>query len=140
MMTYNSKKIKNTGLNVVYNLFRYIVLIASSYLLLYPFIYMIVGSFKQVGDFLDPSVNWIPKHLTFENITVSLNVLEYGKSILRTLLYGMIPAALQFCTSALAAYGLSRFSFKGRSVIMALRCLNLLDQDALTFIQVCTSL
>ena len=140
MMTYNSKKIKNTGLNVVYNLFRYIVLIVSSYLLLYPFIYMIVGSFKQVGDFLDPSVNWVPKHLTFENITVSLKVLEYGKSILRTLLYGMIPAALQFCTSALAAYGLSRFRFKGRTVLMALLFLNILVPTAMTIIPVYTSL
>ena len=88
--------------------------------------YIVSGSFRGVIDFYDPTVNWIPKHISFENIKIALRATNYGKSIVYSLLDGIIPALLQFVVSAVAAYGMARFKFKGRSLFTILMFLNLL--------------
>lgn len=133
----------NMGLNVnirsrmsgiIASISRYIVLISCSYLLLYPLLYIVLGSIKAPIDFNDPTVIWIPKHFSFENIKVSVEVMEYGKAFLSSIINGIIPAFLQFCVSALAAYGMARFKFKGRSILTGLLLLSILVPEIMIII------
>lgn len=133
----------NMGLNInirsrmsgiIASISRYIVLISCSYLLLYPLLYIVLGAIKAPIDFNDPTVIWIPKHYSFENIKISVEVMGYGKAFLSSIINGIIPAFLQFCVSALAAYGLARFKFKGRSVLTGLLLLSILVPEIMIII------
>lgn len=107
-------------------LLRYILLIACGYVLMYPFLFMLAGAFRGTIDVTDPTVNWIPKHFSLNNVQVAMKNMKYWASFGYTLLYGAGSVILQFCSSALAAYGLARFHFKGRTVLVALMMLNIL--------------
>lgn len=120
--------------SIIANASRYIVLIACSYMLLYPLLYIILGSIKAPVDFNDPTVVWIPKHFTFDNIKLSVEVMQYGKAFWSSIINGIIPAFLQFCISAFAAYGLARFKFKGRSVLTGLLLLSILVPEIMIII------
>ncbi|MGC8820779.1 MAG: carbohydrate ABC transporter permease [Fervidobacterium sp.] len=72
---------------------------------------MITTSFMSVEDLVNPTVNWVPTKLTFENFSKAWKVLDAAKSLLNSVYMSSIPALLQTFVTALIAYGLSRFEF-----------------------------
>lgn len=117
---------KRTLPKIIVSLGQYIFLITFGYILLYPFIYIVSTSFKSVSDFYDPTVEWISKNLILDNIKAAMQAMEYWKSLVNTLVVGIIPALIQFGTCAIYAYGMARFKFKGRNILSALMFLNIL--------------
>ena len=51
---------------VVWYIFRLILMIGISYVILFPFFSKIAGSFMGYQDFVDVTVRIIPKHFTFD--------------------------------------------------------------------------
>ena len=43
---------------------RFIFLVAFSYILLYPILYMMSNAFRTTIDYIDPAVVWLPKTVT----------------------------------------------------------------------------
>lgn len=89
----------------------YFILIGVGYAYLYPLLYMITTSFMSVEDLVNPTVNWIPTKITFDNFARAWKVLEATKSLLNSAYMSTIPALFQTFITALIAYGLSRFEF-----------------------------
>jgi multiple sugar transport system permease protein len=79
-----------------------------------------------VSDFYDPTVQWVPKNIIFDNLKAAVQAMEYWKSLFNTLIVGIVPALLQFCTCAIYAYGMARFKFRGRNILSAIMFLNIL--------------
>lgn len=122
----NSKKLKKRIRNMIISLCRYAFFISFSFVVLYPFIYMLVNSIKGVEDFSDPVVQWIPKHLYLGNYPAAIKVFDMWKTMGNTLLYEIIASLLQFCSCAVAAYGLARFEFRGKKILMGVMVLSIL--------------
>lgn len=118
--------LKKAGKNLTVNIIRYVLFIALSYILLYPFLYVVINSFKSFSDTFDVTVNWVPKSFNLENFALAFKVFEVPKSFLNTIVYEIISALMQFCSCMVAAYGLSRYKLKGKSIMMALLILNIL--------------
>ena len=92
----------------------YIILIGLGFVFLYPVLYMFVNSFKSASDIVDPSVTWVPISLCFENFQRAYLVLDYPKSLLRSLAMSLGPAMLQTLSLAFISYGLARFRIPGK--------------------------
>lgn len=118
--------LKKHGPGIVANLFRYVFFLSLSYVLLYPFIYILVNSFMGITDSYDATVTWVPKNPTLEHFPNAWTVFEVGKSLPRTLIYEMVTSIIQFVTCAVAAYGMARFKFRGQGVLNGLMILNIL--------------
>ncbi|MGF7141818.1 multiple sugar transport system permease protein [Anaerotaenia torta] len=99
---------------------RHILLIGISFIILYPILFMISNAFKPVEQYYDPSVIWIPKGITLKNFSVVLMVIDFGKVLTNTVLISLLPALIQTCVCMYVAYGLARFQFKGRKLIVAM--------------------
>ena len=118
--------IKKHAPGVVANIFRYVFFLSLSYVLIYPFIYMLVNSFMGIADSYDVTVKWVPKEPTFENLANAWTVFDIGNVLPRTLIYEIVTALIQFITCAIAAYGLARFKLKGQGILSGLMILNIL--------------
>lgn len=116
----NKNKVKEVGANVIVSIFRYLLLIAISYIILYPLFAMISYSLQSRADVLDTSVTWIPKFGTFDTYKVAFEALDYPKALLNTVLVGLVSAALEIFSCAIAAYGFARFKFKGRGLLFGI--------------------
>lgn len=125
-MSVKSDRLKRGATDALVAVVRYILLIACGYVLLYPFLFMIAGAFKASVDVIDPTVNWIPKHFSLDNMNFAIENMDLWRSFGYSMLYGVGSVILQFCCSALAAYGLARFRFKGRTVLVGLMMLTIL--------------
>lgn len=116
----NKNKAKEKTGSIIFSLFRYILLIAISYIILYPLFAMIFFSIMSGDDILDTSVTWISQNPTFGNFKVAWEALDYPTSLLNTVMVGMVSAALEIFSCAIAAYGFARFKFKGRGILFGM--------------------
>ena len=92
----NKNKVKETGGRLAVSIFRYVLLIAISYIILYPLFAMIAYSFQSKADTLDTSVTWIAKDGTFDTYKDAWQALNYPKSLLNTVLVGFCSVSFAF--------------------------------------------
>lgn len=133
-MKYYRKPLNKVVPKMITSIFRYVFFLSLSYVLLYPFIYIIVNALKSYSDAYDATVTWVPKSLYFGNIVSALTVFDVKHTLPRTLVYEIIAALIQFCSCAVAAYGLARFNLKGKGIMMGLMVLNILVPNMMTII------
>ena len=103
---------------VVWYLFRFLLLLGISYVILYPFFAKITGSFMGMEDFIDVTVLLIPKHWTLDTYKAIFVENEYMTAFANTLILSLSTAVAQTIVCALVGYGLAKFKFKGNAVTM----------------------
>lgn len=104
---------------IIWSVFRTIILLVFLYLLIYPLLYMMVTVFRDAQDFRDPSVYWITKNFSFDNIKYALKYLNYGETLLYSSEIAIGSAILQTLSCALAGYSFARFKFKFKGFAFA---------------------
>ncbi len=120
--TKTATAVKKTIINII----RYFFLISLSYIVLYQIAYMLSQAFKPEDQLYDPSVVWLPKAFTLDNIRLAWETLDYFKSFLTSLAIPVGSGLVQVLTCSLCAYGLARFKFRGSKLLFALVLLTIL--------------
>lgn len=92
----------------------YFVLITIGFVYLEPILEMIAKSLMGAEDIIDPSVTWVPHKISLENLKVAAQVLKVSQTLKNSVLWSGTLAAAQTLVSAVTAYGLSRYEFKGK--------------------------
>lgn len=95
----------------------YIVMIAGAFVMLLPFLWMISTALKVEDDIFSIPIRWLPKHITFENFQRAFEVVPIFQYMKNTLVIAVGKIFGEVFISALAAYGFSRFQFKGRNFL-----------------------
>ena len=134
MPKINAYRTKRKAVSFLASLARYLILIAFAYILFYPFLFMAVNAFKTSGDWLDPTVEWVPKHLSIENIKVAIIALDYVRSVLSTFKNEIVASLVSFFTCAVVGYGLARFEFRGKKLLVGLVILCILIPDPMIMV------
>ena len=112
-------KSSNTWIKVVVTIFRFILMLGVSYVILFPFLSKIAGSFMTKEDVVDATVSMIPKHFTLEIYKYLIVENHYFEALLNTTVLSLLSAFLQTLVACLIGYGLAKFKFKGNSAVMA---------------------
>ena len=110
----------NTWIKVVINIFRFILMLGVSYVILYPFFSRIAGSFMTREDVLDSTISLIPKHFTLDIYKYIILENHYLDAIWNTLLISLMCALVQTLIACVVGYGLAKFKFKGNGFVMVL--------------------
>jgi multiple sugar transport system permease protein len=105
---------------VVFSAVLYALLIAIGFVYLYPLLFMFVTSIKSPADLLNPMVQWVPNEIYVGNYARALRVLNYPTTLMNSVLASAGPSVLQTAVASLVGYGLARYRFPGRRVIMLL--------------------
>ena len=126
LKSYSSKKAAARSKSFLYSLFRLALLIAIGYLVIYPVIYMISSSVKTPAGYLDRSVIYIPKEITFKYYKTAAQTIDYWNAFKSTLLFECVSAAIEILMCSFIAYGMARFKARGKGVFNALLILLIL--------------
>ena len=102
---------------VVWYVFRLILLIGISYIVLFPFFTKIAGSFMAPEDFVDVTVRLIPRNFSIEMYTAIWTEQEYMSAFISTIFLSVSTALIQMFICCLIAYGLAKFKFKGNKLV-----------------------
>lgn len=112
--------------NVVWYIFRFILMIGVSYIILFPFFSKIAGSFMSPSDLVDPMVCIIPKAPTLEIYKAIILENQFFTALFNTTLLSLSTALIQTFICTLIGYGLAKFRFKGNAIIMILVVLTMI--------------
>ena len=104
-------------MNVIWYIFRLVLLVGISYIVLYPFFSMIAGSFMAPEDFVDVTVRLIPKHPTLDIYRAIIKDNSYLTALLNTFILSLTCGLIQTFVCCFIAYGFARFKFKGNKLL-----------------------
>ncbi|MBR2466201.1 MAG: carbohydrate ABC transporter permease [Clostridia bacterium] len=113
-------KTSNTWIRVLVNIFRFVLMLGVSFVILFPFISKIAGSFMTKADVIDPTVSLIAKNFTLEQYKYIITENQYFTALVNTALLSLSVALIQTFIACLVGYGLAKFKFKGNKIVMAL--------------------
>ncbi len=113
-------KASNTWIKMGVAFLRFILMLGVSFVILYPFIARIAGSFMTKEDVVDATVSLIPKQPTVEIYKAIFVENHYLEALTNTLLLSLVCALIQMLVACLVGYGLAKFKFKGNKLVMGL--------------------
>ena len=105
---------------IVWYIFRLVLLIGVSYVVLYPFFTKIAGSFMAPEDFVDVTVRLIPKNFTLDTYGAVLTELKYMEAFKNTFFLSFACGVMQTFVCCLIGYGLAKFRFRGNKIVFML--------------------
>ena len=104
--------------------FQYFVLIAVGFIMIYPLLWMIGATFKSNAEIFS-GIGFIPKTPTLEGYKLAVTQ-NYGgdiniwRAMLNTYSFVFPKVIFTVISSVIAAYGFSRFKFKGRDILFSI--------------------
>ena len=99
------------------SLFRTIILIGLSFVIIFPIFQQISLAFRNPIDIQNPLVIWIPEKWSVVNFEISIKLLKYWTSLWNNIRVSTVCMIGQVFCSVLAGYALSRLKFKGSNII-----------------------
>jgi multiple sugar transport system permease protein len=98
-------------------IFRACVIVGLCFIILYPLIFMLSTAFRPNAQMTDPTVMWISRSFTLDNIKQSMTAMSYWPTFKNTVFLNGLCAILQVFSCALTGYGFARFKFKGQKLL-----------------------
>lgn len=114
-------KTKTSPITVIFNIFKYVVLILAAVIALVPVCVCILTAFKTTDEYNASSVLDLPKSFTyFENFKIAFTQANMLRGFFNTALVLIVVLTVSVFIGAMLAYVLNRFQFKGNGVIQNL--------------------
>ncbi len=104
----------------VWPVFRFLILFGLAYVILYPILYMVSCAVRPQAEMSDPSILWIPKTFTIDNLVETWNAIDYPKLVWDTVSVNVVCSIIQVLTCSIAGYGFARFKFKGKGLLFGI--------------------
>lgn len=98
----------------------YALLICIGFIYLYPIIHMISNSFMSLDDLLDSSIKWIPSSVNLSNYIQAAKSMDFWKSLGQSIIIAGVPTLCNVVSCSLIGYGLARFAFPGKKIILGI--------------------
>lgn len=112
-------KLKYLSMNflgqLVFKVFRFILLLGISFVILYPFFSKISSSFMSPEDFVDATVKLVPKYPTLKTYKAVIVENEYFKAMFNTAIVSLMCAVIQTFICCVIGYGFAKYKFRGRN-------------------------
>lgn len=118
----------------VWPVFRFLILFGMCFVILYPLIYMLSTAFRPAVQMTDPSVIWLPKSFTFQNIVQVWETTDFGKTLLNTIVLNLLCSLMSVVVCAVTGYGFARFDFKFKGVLFAIVIMQIIVPPQITVI------
>lgn len=105
--------------SAIWYLFRFLLLLGISFVILYPFFTKIAASFMSADDLVDTTVKLIPKYPTLDRYRTIISS-GYFRALLNTLVLSATMALIQTFICCFVGYGFAKYKFKGSKLLFAM--------------------
>lgn len=105
---------------MVVNVFKYLLIIGLCFVILYPIILQLAIAFRAPTDVNNTTILWIPGEFSIKNFQVAIIALRYVDALKNSLLLSIGVTIFQLIATSLAGYAFARLKFKGSNLLFAL--------------------
>ncbi len=105
---------------IVSSTFLHIVVYAAALVTVAPFIWMVLTSFKSLGEILQSPPTFLPTKFHFGNYVRAFDAAPFGRFYFNSIFVSVCVTVGQLITCSTAAFAFARLKFKGRDVLFFL--------------------
>lgn len=109
--------IKNGITGFLTTVFRMIIIIGVSYVIIAPVLGIIANSFFSNTDAYNPMVYLFPQDPTLERYETVMSVMDYWPTMFNSMLYTVLLMALQIFICSMVGYGFARYDFPFKKLL-----------------------
>lgn len=118
LSVYNRSRLKQKTVGFLWAMFRTFLIIGIGYIIVYPILFMISTALRGPEDYYNPMVVWLPLHYSLESFKNAIELLDYWTTLSKTAFYSVGASVLQAIVCAFTGYGLARYKFRGKNLIL----------------------
>ncbi len=96
------------------------VLIVAGLGMVFPFIWMLLTSFKALPQLLEDPLSFLPNPWTVANYVEAWTAVPFGQAYLNSLYIAALSVAGTLITAAMAGYAFARIEFRGAKVLFVI--------------------
>lgn len=99
-----------------------IVIVGLAILFVVPFIWMLLSSFKNLGDIYKIPIEWLSDNMSLANYkkVLGLNNPSFMTYFWNSVKVSLFSVTIQIITSAMAGYAFAKFDFKGKNFLFVM--------------------
>jgi multiple sugar transport system permease protein len=112
----------------------YILLFLGLLLMIGPFIWMLLGSFKEQSEFLRSTPTWLPESPTLDNYDRLTARLDFPRFFLNSTIVAVAITAGNLVFAPMLGYALAKLRFRGKRVLLTLVLATMMLPAAATLI------
>ena len=121
MTAYDSKTRRLQTRNIAFKTVVYLLLAVWAVVVLFPFYWMILSSFKSYGAYNSEYIpQFFVKSPTFENYVSAFTAVPLAKYFLNTLIFTVATTAIMLVVIVPAAFAFARMNFRGKNLVFTL--------------------
>lgn len=95
----------------------HVVLIVAAISMVFPFIWMLLTSFKTLPQLLQNPLEFLPNPWTVDNYSQAWNAVPFGQAYLNSAYITVLVVVGTLITASMAGYAFARIRFKGSKVL-----------------------
>lgn len=99
------------------NVMLHLVIYALAIVVIAPFLWMILTSFKDMSEIYVYPPKWLPEKFNFDNYVNAFTAAPFGRYYLNSLIVAFTVTLGQLITCSMAAFAFARLRFKGRDIL-----------------------
>ena len=96
---------------------EHLIVYALALLVIAPFIWMILTSFKDMSEIYVYPPKWLPDKFNFDNYIKAFTAAPFGKYYFNSLFVALAVTLGQLITCSMAAFAFARLKFRGRDIL-----------------------
>ncbi len=100
-----------------YNVGLSIILIFGAFIMIFPFVWMILSAFKTSADVYAYPPKWLPSEWSLDNFKRVFEMIPFWRYYFNSIFTSVMQTAIQIALSILAAYALTKLRFPGKNAI-----------------------
>ena len=112
-MTLRSKR----KTDLIVHSISYTLLIAFSIIMIMPFVWMILSTFKDQSELMRFPPKFLPDKFSLKNYVEVFSSFPFWRYYLNSILITTVAVTLTLLTSSLAGFAFAKYKFKGRNTI-----------------------
>ena len=120
-LDYEKIEARDRAAKIAQGTIRYIVLTCWALIVLFPFYWMILTSFKSYSSY---NSEYVPRFIvtspTIQNYISAFTEVSLGRYLINTLIFTVITTAIMLVIVVLSAFAFARLEFPGKNLIFAL--------------------
>ncbi|MDI9367750.1 MAG: carbohydrate ABC transporter permease [Thermotogota bacterium] len=103
--------------NIIVYSISYTLLIAFSIIMIMPFVWMILSTFKDQSELMRFPPKFLPDKFSLKNYVEVFSSVPFLRYYLNSILITTVAVTLTLLTSSLAGFAFAKYKFRGRNVI-----------------------
>lgn len=91
----------------------HVALVVAGIAMVFPFVWMLLTSFKTLPQLLKDPLSFLPQPWTFDNYVEAWNAVPFGQAYLNSIYIAVLVVAGTLLTASMAGYAFARIRFRG---------------------------